>query len=272
VSRPIRCAALVPAPVASIRRALRDPQVWTRTFRMVGYRALGPQPRTLGPRRFVSDLRFSRDTAALTDVELPGDPQGLPTFALRLGRLTRASGRVTASPTNAGVLVTLDFSVSGPEGLALLTRRRMVRFATTLLGVVTVTARDPQVVVAGAVLRDGKVLAARRARPPELAGLWEMPGGRVEPGETERDALVRELREELAIDVRVRHRIGTPATVGEGLQLHPWAVDWVAGEPVPSEADPAHDEVRWLGPEELAGIAWLPGDLPFVEAIRDLLA
>ncbi len=54
-----------------------------------------------------------------------------------------------------------------------------------------------QIVVAAALIADGALLVAQRRRPPELAGLWELPGGKVAPGETEPAALVRELAEEL---------------------------------------------------------------------------
>ncbi len=63
-------------------------------------------------------------------------------------------------------------------------------------------------VVAGAVIRDGRVLLAQRTRPPELAGRWELPGGKAEPGESAEQALARELWEELGIEVRGADRIG----------------------------------------------------------------
>lgn len=58
---------------------------------------------------------------------------------------------------------------------------------------------EPTVVVAAALQESGRLLAARRSAPPELAGRWELPGGKVEPGEDPKRALVRELREELGI-------------------------------------------------------------------------
>ncbi|MFM7212080.1 MAG: NUDIX domain-containing protein, partial [Actinomycetota bacterium] len=62
------------------------------------------------------------------------------------------------------------------------------------------------VVVAAAILRDGRYLAARRTRPAWAAGRWEFPGGKVEPGETEQQALVREIREELGVEIEVVRR------------------------------------------------------------------
>ncbi|MET0865989.1 MAG: NUDIX domain-containing protein, partial [Nakamurella sp.] len=76
-----------------------------------------------------------------------------------------------------------------------------------LLGIVRLAAAEIQVVVAGAIIEDGRVLAARRTHPPELAGKWERPGGKVRPGESEAAALTRELAEELAVDVVVGDRI-----------------------------------------------------------------
>lgn len=65
-----------------------------------------------------------------------------------------------------------------------------------------------QIVVAGAVFRGASVLVAQRLRPPELAGRWELPGGKVAAGESESAALARELAEELGIDVTVGGRLG----------------------------------------------------------------
>ena len=73
-----------------------------------------------------------------------------------------------------------------------------------------------QIVVAGAVISGSTLLVAQRVRPPELAGRWELPGGKVGPGETERDALARELAEELGLevtDVAVGERLGDRKSV-----------------------------------------------------------
>jgi 8-oxo-dGTP diphosphatase len=74
-------------------------------------------------------------------------------------------------------------------------------------------------VVAAAVVRDGRVLAQQRAFPPEVAGRWELPGGRVEPGESVADALVRECRKELAIGVVPGEQLGPDVPLPGGYLL-----------------------------------------------------
>jgi 8-oxo-dGTP diphosphatase len=124
-----------------------------------------------------------------------------------------------------------------------------------------------QVVVGAALLRHGRVLASRRTEPPRLAGLWEFPGGKVDPGETELQALVRELREELQVEVRVGQRLGDDLPIGETAVLRVWTCELVAGEPALVD----HDAHRWLAADELLDVPWIPVDLPLVEALRPLL-
>ncbi|WP_235900590.1 (deoxy)nucleoside triphosphate pyrophosphohydrolase [Lolliginicoccus suaedae] len=124
-----------------------------------------------------------------------------------------------------------------------------------------------QEVVAGAVVRDGCLLVARRSSPPELAGLWELPGGKTEPGEEPREAVERELAEELAIVVVAGERVGPEVLIGERLVLRAHAAEWISGEPVAIE----HQEVAWIGSEELEGLAWVPHDRVLVEFLRELI-
>ncbi|MDX6765074.1 NUDIX domain-containing protein, partial [Streptomyces sp. F8] len=79
-----------------------------------------------------------------------------------------------------------------------------------------------RVVVGGALCHEGRLLAARRSAPPELAGRWELPGGKTEPGESVPDALVRELREELGVETEPLERIPGEWPLKPGLVLHVW--------------------------------------------------
>jgi 8-oxo-dGTP diphosphatase len=122
-------------------------------------------------------------------------------------------------------------------------------------------------VVAAAIVRDGMVLAARRSRPVELAGGWEFPGGKVEAAELDRDALVRECEEELAVRIAVGRHLGTASDRRIDLVLY--AVALISGEPA---AGADHDELRWVRPDELESIAWLPIDRELVSAVVALLS
>lgn len=126
---------------------------------------------------------------------------------------------------------------------------------------------DLVLVVGAAVLRDSRVLASRRTAPPHLAGLWEFPGGKVEAGESEQQALVRELREELGCEAVVGERVGPDLPLGTTAVLRVWTAT-ISGEPALVD----HDEHRWLTAAELDSVPWIPVDLPLVDELRTLLA
>ncbi|EPH43072.1 (deoxy)nucleoside triphosphate pyrophosphohydrolase [Streptomyces aurantiacus] len=123
---------------------------------------------------------------------------------------------------------------------------------------------DRIVVVGAALYDDGRLLAARRSAPAELAGRWELPGGKVEPGERGEDALVRELREELGVEAEPLARVPGEFELGRGYVMRVWRARLLAGEPRPLED---HDELRWLRPGELWTVDWLPGDVPAIHAL-----
>jgi 8-oxo-dGTP diphosphatase len=119
-------------------------------------------------------------------------------------------------------------------------------------------------VVGAAIVRDGRVLAARRTFPAEAAGRWEFPGGKVEAGETPESALVREVAEELGCTIAVTGWLPGEVGIGDRHVLTVAVADLVGGEPHPHE----HDEVRWLGADELGDVDWLEPDRPFLAHLR----
>lgn len=122
---------------------------------------------------------------------------------------------------------------------------------------------DRVVVVAGAVYDKGRLLAARRSAPEELAGRWELPGGKLEPGESPEQALVRELREELGVESEPLERVPGEWPLKPGYVLQVWTVRLLSGVPRPLQD---HDALRWLAPGELDSVDWLDQDRPAVAA------
>lgn len=123
----------------------------------------------------------------------------------------------------------------------------------------------PQVgeVVGAAIVWAGRVLAARRTAPVQAAGRWELPGGKVEPGETPSAALVREIAEELGCGVAVDHWLPGSTRISTRLTLRIAVCSLVSGEPAPTE----HDAIRWLRVAELDDVDWLDSDRPFLAPI-----
>lgn len=123
---------------------------------------------------------------------------------------------------------------------------------------------ERQIVVGVAVIRAGRVLAALRPGPD---GGWEFPGGKVEPGETDEQAAVRELREELALEIKPGASLGPGQPIGEHYLLRVYAAALLSGEPVLHE----HSAIRWVEAAELAELDWLPADRPFLSALRTVM-
>jgi 8-oxo-dGTP diphosphatase len=116
-----------------------------------------------------------------------------------------------------------------------------------------------QIVVAAAVISGSTLLVAQRVRPPELAGRWELPGGKVGPGETERDALAREMAEELGLevtDVAVGGRLGDDILLNGTTVLRAYRVRLIRGEPRARD----HQALRWVTAAELYEVDWVPAD------------
>jgi 8-oxo-dGTP diphosphatase len=196
----------------------------------------------------------------------------------------------TFAATGAGTLVDeqLDWE-TGPRllggvpllgGLAEQTvlRRRVVRAMRAHLdGYAAVAARRARSVVqvvGAAVVRGDRVLVAQRSGGP-FDGCWEFPGGKVEPGESELAALVRELREELRVDIAPQSFLGEvvlDGRIGGGepgaSTMRVWWARLTGGEPVAHE----HAALRWVRAEDLDALDWIAADRPLLPAVRTLLS
>lgn len=129
-----------------------------------------------------------------------------------------------------------------------------------------------QINVVGAVIRrDDTILCAQRGLTGSLPGMWEFPGGKVEAGETPREALQREIVEELDCEVSVGELVTTTAHEYDFgiVNLTTFYCELINGTPTLSE----HEAVRWLIASELHTLDWAPADIPAVELIeREALA
>ena len=130
---------------------------------------------------------------------------------------------------------------------------------------------DEVVVVAAAILvENGRVLLARRPPGDRLAGRWELPGGKLEPGESPEDCLARELAEERGIEASVGSLFAksTYRYPHATIQLIAFWVDTWSGEPVLR----AHDSYVWSDPRDLGELLLAPADIPILARLCDGLS
>ena len=115
------------------------------------------------------------------------------------------------------------------------------------------------------IRRHGKILAAQRAQDTHLGGKWEFPGGKVDDGESEESCIVREIREELGVEIRLTRRL--PDSVHDygdkQIRLIPFECELVDGEPVATE----HASIDWFTVAEMSHLDWCEADLPIVEEV-----
>lgn len=119
------------------------------------------------------------------------------------------------------------------------------------------------------IVTDGRVLACERSAPPEAAGRWEFPGGKVEPGESDAAALARECAEELGVRVEVGERVGPDVPLAHGRAVLRVYEARLLGGDVPQALE--HRAMRWLAAGELDSVPWLPADRPIVAELPALL-
>src|ERR1700693_6057577 len=133
----------------------------------------------------------------------------------------------------------------------------------------------PYLAVSAAIIRDGKVLVVRRARNPAL-GIYTLPGGGVETGETLLQAVTREVREETALEIEpvalAGHREAIARDAQGRVERHfvilCFAARWLSGEPVLNEE---LDDARWVMPAEIAGLRTTEGLVEIVASAVEIL-
>ncbi|MEQ9723350.1 pyrimidine (deoxy)nucleoside triphosphate diphosphatase [Yersinia alsatica] len=119
-------------------------------------------------------------------------------------------------------------------------------------------------VVAAIIEQNGKILLAQRDSHRDQAGLWEFPGGKVEAGETQPQALIRELAEELNIKATIAEYIATNQwdSPKHTIRLHAWHIESFSGEFVLH----CHSALIWLAPEDAYNYPLAPADIPLLDA------
>lgn len=120
-------------------------------------------------------------------------------------------------------------------------------------------------VVAAIIIQDGRLFATQRGYG-EWKDWWEFPGGKIEPGESPKDALKREIREELATEIEVGNLLTTVEYDYPKfhLTMHCYLCDIIRGQLSLLE----HEDARWLTKDELDGVKWLPADVEVIKALR----
>ncbi len=123
-------------------------------------------------------------------------------------------------------------------------------------------------VVAAAIVKDGKVLAAQRGYG-ELKGGWELPGGKIESGETQEQAIVREIQEELSATIEVEEKLGTVDYDYPDfhLTMHCFLARVNDGRLILLE----HDGIKWVDRETLHTVDWLPADVKILDKVAERL-
>ena len=119
-------------------------------------------------------------------------------------------------------------------------------------------------VVAAIIIKDGRVFATQRGYG-EFKDGWEFSGGKIEPGESRKEALVREIKEELDADIRIGSLLETveydyPAF---HLTMHCFFCELISEDIVLKE----HEDARWLSEKELGTVDWLPADVGLIDKI-----
>ena len=262
----VRSESLIDGTPSVVERVLSRSDVWIRAARAVGGGLeVAGDPSTL-PIGGLIRLRTANQRRPV--VLRIGKSAGLPVLDSANGG-GRVRLRVMAAPMAAGTLAAVEFRISSAVPLVnFALRPLLIRYGEMLLGIATLAARETVRVVAGAIVQNGKVLLARRNSTDAGQGRWELPGGKVEPGETDRQALRRELAEELSLATNVFDQIGPPVEIEPGMDLFCYRAELTSDEPI-RLID--HNAYVWAGPDELDAMNLLESDRRLVASLQIVL-
>ncbi|MEV0680029.1 NUDIX domain-containing protein [Actinosynnema sp. NPDC050436] len=266
----LRATTLVDAPLRTVAAALLDARLLARSIRGLGVRISGGPVLHAGAELAGSvgpvsgTLLVTRADTTGVSAELVGGP--LPRFVLITDLLHTGGGTMVVDSVEWT-------SPGGPFGRladVIVGRGMALKVLQARADAVSARSRElvgAKVVVAAAIVRDGLLLAQQRGYPAQVAGGWELPGGRVEPGEDDRDAVVRECAEELGVEVVAGELLGPDVPLRSDHLLRVYRAELVSGEPRALD----HPAVRWVGAGELDGLDWLAADRVVLPALHELL-
>lgn len=276
----LRSTGLVDAPLATVGAALRH----TRTA-ATGLAEVGVSAQAVTP---ALELLVPGDELAFR-FEVAGVPVPLRTRIVRAdadrltsvlvnGPLRELRHETVLADVGGRTLITDSLHWTTPGGAlgrvadVVVMRRWVLDVLAQRLGAVRALAEawaGRPVVVGAAIVHKGRMLAQERHFPAQDAGRWELPGGRVEPGEGESEAVARECREELDVDVEPLGRIGTDVPLNNGMLLRIHAAE--LADPTATPRAVEHRSVRWVEAAGLGELNWLDADRVLVHSLRDLL-
>jgi len=124
-------------------------------------------------------------------------------------------------------------------------------------------------VVCAVIVSEGLVLAVQRGAEQLNAGLWEFPGGKIEGHESDQEALIREIEEELMVNIRLVMRLNTVSWEYENqtIELRPYFAEIIYGEIHLQE----HASMKWLKAADLGILDWAPADIAVVQEVKEAL-
>lgn len=275
----VRGSELIDAPRATVGAALRHTRTAERGLSELGVsgRSTAATALLVPGDELAFRARLGRVPVSLTTRVVRADADAL-TSVVVAGPVAELNHESTLSDDSGGTLITDSVRWTSPLGWcgriadAVVVRRLVRHIIARRINVVRELAESwagRPVVVGAAIVREGRILAQQRHYPAADAGRWELPGGRVDPGETEPEAIVRECQEELGVDVRPTGRVGTDVPLDNGMLLRIHTAELRDPQAQPQAVE--HRDIRWVGASGLTDLDWLDADRVLIHSLRELL-